>query len=755
VPYFRVIAVALLLTAATARAGIYQPGTQPRTTPAASLLAGDNVLPPTLQLERSSYCLDCHAVGTPSTTSTSPGATWGGSMMANAARDPLFYAALAVANQDVAGIGGDYCLRCHSPGGFTAGHTVMNPPGSTGFPCHSYDPGSPNVCRCLNPPACTQRDTCNETPARVANGYCMVAFDDRVDPNFKGHPADPRKHQLEPYAETPTVDGDIFDDTEGLNCATCHRVDPAVPFVRKSGGNYHLSTATGVKQATWATPRSLRYGPYNDFLTNCTDPNDPTTCGSGTPHAHNAQGSVLHTQAEFCAQCHDVTNPTLDRLTPQGVSMGFKMPIERTFSEWKASDYRDGGARAERCQSCHMPGPDGNPPGGVCSATDAPTRNPYNRNRVAGDEVHQHEFTGGNAWMPTVFANVMAPSGAAGDPAWFFNLVDGAQRQGAFSYTASRAQATLQRAASLTVTAPPASARSGETVTFGVHVENNTGHKLPTGYPEGRRMWIQVFASVPGQAGADPFFASGAYDDATGVLTRDAQIKVYEVELSTAGKSAPPNPPEFHFVTNQIVWKDNRIPPAGFDTAAAGFAELAPVGYSYPLVAGTTTMQSWDDTPYTVKVPEAATGDVTFTVKLVYQTASKDYVDFLRDANTSNDRGKDMTRIWQNHGRAKFVEMASTSFTVKNPAPCVPSAERCDGVDNDCNGTIDDGELCADMSVPNDDAAAGGSLDMTPAAPKPSGCGLSVAGSDFRDLGPFAILLAAGALLALRRRARW
>ena len=41
-------------------------------------------------------------------------------MMAQAGRDPLFWAALDVANNDVPGIG-DFCLRCHSPAGWLDG----------------------------------------------------------------------------------------------------------------------------------------------------------------------------------------------------------------------------------------------------------------------------------------------------------------------------------------------------------------------------------------------------------------------------------------------------------------------------------------------------------------------------------------------------------------------------------------------------------------------------------------------------------
>src|SRR4051812_41956975 len=51
-------------------------------------------------------------------------------MMANAARDPIFFAALTIANQDAPGVG-TYCLRCHSPIGFVSGHAT--PPDGSAF----------------------------------------------------------------------------------------------------------------------------------------------------------------------------------------------------------------------------------------------------------------------------------------------------------------------------------------------------------------------------------------------------------------------------------------------------------------------------------------------------------------------------------------------------------------------------------------------------------------------------------------------
>src|SRR3954465_14442923 len=68
-------------------------------------------------------CASCHGGGINGDTSFLPSDTWAGTMMANAARDPVFFAALAGANQDKPGVG-TYCLRCHSPTAFVNGHAT-------------------------------------------------------------------------------------------------------------------------------------------------------------------------------------------------------------------------------------------------------------------------------------------------------------------------------------------------------------------------------------------------------------------------------------------------------------------------------------------------------------------------------------------------------------------------------------------------------------------------------------------------------
>ena len=103
------VALAMLTTAVVAMALDFTPhGTQP------GLQAA---------LEDPSGCSSCHRGNNASTLSFMPHSTWSGSMMANATRDPLFWAALDVANKDVEG-SGDFCLRCHTPRGWLEGRVV-------------------------------------------------------------------------------------------------------------------------------------------------------------------------------------------------------------------------------------------------------------------------------------------------------------------------------------------------------------------------------------------------------------------------------------------------------------------------------------------------------------------------------------------------------------------------------------------------------------------------------------------------------
>ena len=84
---------------------IDQPGTQPQEIS---------------NLESPDKCDNCHGGYN---TATEPAFNWRGSMMANAGRDPIFWATLAIAEQDFDGAG-DLCIRCHSTAGWLAGRST-------------------------------------------------------------------------------------------------------------------------------------------------------------------------------------------------------------------------------------------------------------------------------------------------------------------------------------------------------------------------------------------------------------------------------------------------------------------------------------------------------------------------------------------------------------------------------------------------------------------------------------------------------
>jgi len=181
-----------------------------------------------------------------------------------------------------------------------------------------------------------------------------------------------------------------------------------------------------------------------------------------------------------------------------------------------------------------------------------------------------------------------------------------------------------------------------------VRIVNETGHKLPTGYPEGRRMWISV--EFHDATNPDPVAYRGYYHRPTADLTA-SDTKVYEALLGLDGfmalTSSVPEGPSFHFVLNNRVYKDNRIPPRGFTNAGFEAVQAAPVAAEY------ADGQYWDDTVF--RVPPGA---VKATVSVYYQTSSKEYIEFLRDENLNDPPGDD-----PNEGQLLYAQWLMTGMS--------------------------------------------------------------------------------------------
>jgi hypothetical protein len=275
-----------------------------------------------------------------------------------------------------------------------------------------------------------------------------------------------------------------------------------------------------------------------------------------------------------------------------------------------------------------------------------------------------------------------------------------------------RAEHQLEMAASLTIT------------DHTVKVTNLTGHKLISGYPEGRRMWLKVewyddqdaLVGVTGEYGplsdddGVPVMVTNPADgqpvQVQSILDLSGQrTKIYEAHYGVtqewaaqlmglgypagmiigfdrltgavahtlgelAAEPAGTNYESFHFVLNNKVLKDNRIPTWGMRYDDSRVRNTLPVPsnqYGAPEAGG--VYQHWDEVSFTPPTTLAVRGEV----ELLYQTTSWEYIQFLYLANDGSvsflaDEGVNMLEAWVNEGMSEPHKMASATVVVPEPA---------------------------------------------------------------------------------------
>ena len=524
----------------------FLPGTQPNPDELefAPIIAGTNC----------SFCHgDYYGLDQPDLVDDPPYNGWVTSLMAQSVRDPVWQAALTIANQD-ANVSGEYCIRCHAPGAWLAGKSS----------------------------------------------------DGKID-DFT--------------AEFPK------NDFDGVNCNFCHRmVNPVLeddspeqdgPIL--AGLEFPPGEVRGNARFV-VDPEDTRRGPYEDIAL---DPDMNLHFGVDVIY------SPWHQQSAMCGTCHEVRNPIfirddvtgqyeLDALgEPHATQDPLDMyPEQTTYSEWLNSvfategvefpDGRFGGAKTgplTSCQDCHMP----DQIAGGCFAWEFP---PFFERQDLG----QHTFLGANTWVLRAIRAIYSDSETGLDEQSVERAID---RNIEFMAAASDTEIQDE----------------GDAIR--VRITNYTGHKLPTGYPEGRRMWINVrFLDADG----DLVQELGGYDLATATLD-EATTKVYEKRAgiidSVAKQANLPAGESFHLTLNSQVLKDNRIPPMGFTNAAYEAFGGEPKGYSYE------DGQYWDDTVF--PKPEGAERVV---VNVLHQVMTREYIEWLRDTNVTDDLGQLIYDLW-------------------------------------------------------------------------------------------------------------
>ncbi len=501
-------------------------------------------------IETSPTCAACHGNYDPE---HEPYRTWRGSLMGQAGRDPLFFAQMATANQDVANAG-YFCMRCHVPMSFVTGH--------------AYDPAG---------------DTLDEV------------------------------------------------DRDGVNCHFCHSmVDPIYqPGVSPLEDEAVLAGLEQVPEFYGNSmfvldPTGLRRGPYDD----------------PTPELHPAIQSPFFRSGNLCGTCHDVGNVAVSKQpdgtyrynnldeAPPSEDLHALFPLERTFSEWRLSAFADGGVDmggifggtgppvVSTCQDCHMP-----------KVTAAGCL--YSAPR---DDLALHDFAGASSWVLEIIAEHYQ-----GDPA-----VD----QAALAEGRQKAIDMVQRAAVVELAQDPGSLRA--------RVINQGGHKLPTGHIEGRRVWTNVEILDA----ADQLVREyGHYDYDEAHLDEESTV-VYEMQVGLSGDASAATglPPGVttHMALADTIVKDNRIPPRGFDNAAFEAAGAPVVGAAY------ADGQYWDDVDFWLP-EDAAKARVT----VFYQTATRHYIEALRDGNVTDDWGQILYDLWLKTDKAAPVPIVSAELLLE------------------------------------------------------------------------------------------
>jgi hypothetical protein len=633
--------------------------------------------PEEVSLEDPGRCDNCHAGYNDLDPGAEPATGWAGAAMGNAGRDAIFWATLAIAEQDFDG-SGDLCIRCHSAGGWYAGRST--PTDGSGLAasddngidcdtCHkSTNTNNSEHLGVMNSPFIA-----NCSPdSNVPNKCTTTGSTDPVDTIFEGFYGSGilslwgGSEKLGPY-----------DDAEARHqwmssswhrspdfCGTCHDVsNSAVGDLAPGNGAQHGAPFVISSQGT---------DPNNLGLPNLGGPIEEKAAFNNPPYAY---GIVERTFSEYkSSPLHSMPVSNFNSLPADLKDAGGSLEVtyqaamaaaaDATANGGNPGDYADGTERTFSCQSCHM-----RPTTGAgCDKNGAPTRT----------DLPRHDHTGGNYW----FASMTQYQDAAGTLRMggglsSFQLL-------AMDLGQERATKHLSEAGSL------------EVINNSVKVTNLTGHKLITGYPEGRRMWLRIEWK---DGNGDTIYTDGDYGSITVDLDGDGQVddtvesiidlsgtntKIYEAKyamtkewadtllavgydagmvldydrytgapVTTLGDLAAMAPGSyvdtFHFALNNYVAKDNRIPPylMSYDEAKKRNALPNPeTQFGNPGAGG--VYDHWD----TVDLNPPANA-VSATIELLYQGTSWEYIQFLQKANNGQNaflgnQGDAMMDAWLN-----------------------------------------------------------------------------------------------------------
>jgi hypothetical protein len=615
-----------------------------------------------------------------------------GTAMASAARDPVFRANQIAANNILRAIttedgGGNMCFRCHSPNGWYSGR---------------FDPtlGGDAEGRTMMHSILASTDDEGISCEQCHRAIGQVQYKKTgLDPNAKawnllagigGYPADPGwPHDGKPVVDqagTPTIHPNApFGDTSlqyadgmtynGPYSGTVYPYFSDTPWATWGATDYTgqiyavyppgdpregqpVVNADGSIAPSYDLPISAPI----DFTRSNFTTNPPSIVYDYQKQSmsleHPTAGNGFLMKSEFCGSCHELTVPVANH----------GMPEQRTYTEWKFSAYSKPNASTTlgvkvatertqagevRCQDCHMPKLRHEYADNAPAAPNAdPLLTgwfPYAKDRNPDGGTSKHTHAGANRdlakMMKFLYPQpdlevVGAPTG--NDVRIFPGMLS--TRDPMYDRNVRNTDISMADAVKVEVLSAPVATATPGVYEVQVKVTNRTGHRIPTGYPDGRRMWVDL--QVRDAAGA-VVYSSGNYDLADAQLYTDASAKAFKraqsnvIDATVAGGNAvmvyervtcrdglvpgaPLNdgPPDgvceddgVPSILNNRIMFDNRIPPAGFTYAdyRVGGAkfwnyELGP----NPNQANAIRPIPCEDVPQTLVDPATLTSDSRF-----------------------------------------------------------------------------------------------------------------------------------------------
>lgn len=488
----------------------------------------------------SGVCAECHnademIVPTDSGTdkNVSLGKAWRTSVMANATRDPYWHAVVAWELDEFPTLEdtiNDKCTVCHAP-------MVHDYAKKEGIPYRLFDDletGEPGIYNWERPaPGATAEDG-SELVRTEAEQLGDTLFDHAMD---------------------------------GVSCSLCHQIDGGNFGTEDSfTGGYAILDARGLE----SRPAYGQYANPDAAYMNA----QTASTAEGIP-GFLAQEAAHISTSETCATCH---NLNIEPVDTEGNPVGDRVHFaeQANYTEWLYSDYRVGGPLEASCQDCHMP------------KLDTPVVLAEGTGNQPRENFAEHTFLGANTVMQTMFRDFSAELGIPADiSAEDFN--ESIARNREFLETSANVAVTNLGRESVADTGivTDESAVDGtdggtaaegamEELSFDVVIENNAGHKLPTGY-HSRRVYLHVIiASDEGVV-----WESGKIDEAGriaglsedtnahswelhyDVITDPSQVQVYQAVVGNSDGDRTAS-----LLNGNHYLKDNRILPKGYDKAA-------------------------------------------------------------------------------------------------------------------------------------------------------------------------------------------